>query len=334
VIPPANNQVDFLLIIDNSTSMSADQQKLAGQMKGFADKLASLNIDWQMCVTTTTFITYGDGSQYWGYSIPWVGYNPGGSSKYVLKPGLAGANLSSIFTSTIGGIGVNESAGDERGLKSAINHMLNGAPGRNIANSGDCYRSGSAVAMIVLSDEDERSVGGDASRIKTNWNESVGAPSYTYRPLEDQDLPQNVLATAKGLFGPNVRFSFNSIVVDNLTCEGIQDNTVWTDSTGRNVRSPSHVGQKYIDLSNLTNGGVGSICNASFQDNLNLFSQKLVNTIKSVTLECAPLNGAVTVKVDGVTKTQGTDYSLNGAELVFSTPLNQGVRLEMSYQCN
>ncbi|RYZ63845.1 MAG: hypothetical protein EOP09_16975 [Proteobacteria bacterium] len=255
-------------------------------------------------------------------------------SKFVLRPSDAGGNLNNIFNSTITAIGVNETAGDERGIKAAYNHMINGAPGNNVANSGGCYRSGAAISVIVLSDEDERSIGGDANRIKTAKGESVGAPSYTYRALEDEDMPANLLSMSKGLFGQSLRFSFNSIVVDNQQCETIQDNTVWTTSSGQNVTSASHIGSKYIEASNLTGGGVGSICNANFQDNLNLFTTKITNSLKNITLECAPApTSSLLVKVGGATAVRGTDYTVSGAALSFSQAVVQGTRIEMSYMC-
>lgn len=334
VVPPASNKVDFLLVIDNSTSMAADQQKLAAQMKGFADKLATLNIDWQMCLTTTTFTTFSNGAQYWGHSILWKDYNPATGSKYVLRPADAGTNLNTIFVNTIVAIGVNETAGDERGIKSTYNHLLNGAPGNNVANSGGCYRQDSAIAVIVLSDEDERSIGGDQTRIKTNKGESVAAPSFTYRPLEDQDLPQNLLSFSKGLFGQNLRFTFNSIVVDSLACETTQDATPWVNSLGQTVTSASHMGTKYIEMSNLTGGGVGSICSASFQNNLNLFTEKLTNTLKNITLECAPNPlSSLVVKVAGQTKMIGVDFNVSGAALSFVQAITQGTKIDISYTC-
>lgn len=334
VVPPASNKVDFLLVIDNSTSMAADQQKLAAQMKGFADKLATLNIDWQMCLTTTTFTTFANGAQYWGHSLLWKDYNPATGSKYVLRPMEAGANLNTIFVNTIAAIGVNETAGDERGIKSAYNHLLNGSPGNNIANSGNCYRKDSAIAVIVLSDEDERSIGGDQNRIKANKGESIAAPSFTYRPLEDQDLPQNLLSFAKGLFGQNLRFTFNSIVVDSLACENAQDSTPWVNSLGQTVTSASHMGLKYIEMSNLTAGGIGSICSASFQNNLNLFTEKLTNTLKNITLECAPSPlSSLVVKVADQAKTMGVDFNVSGAALSFVQPIAQGTKIDISYTC-
>ena len=333
VVPPASNKVDFLLVIDNSTSMAADQVKLASQMKGFAEKLATLNIDWQMCLTTTTFATYPNG-QFWGHSISWNGYTPSSGSKYVLRPAEAGSSLNSIFINTISAIGVNETAGDERGIKAAYNHLINGAPGNNVANSGGCYRSGAAISIILLSDEDERSVGGDSNRVKIAKGESVGSPNYTYRALEDQDLPSNLLSMSKGLFGQNLRLTFNSIIVESQSCETTQDNTVWTTNSGQSVTSASHMGTKYIEASNLTGGGISSICNANFQDNLNLFTQKITNSLKNITLECAPTPiTSLLVKIGGNTAVRNTDYSVSGAALSFTNAVVQGTRIEMSYMC-
>ncbi|MBC7371623.1 MAG: hypothetical protein H7326_08665, partial [Bdellovibrionaceae bacterium] len=105
-------------------------------------------------------------------------------------------------------------------------------------------------------------------------------------------------------------------------------------AAGQNVTSASHMGSKYIEASNLTGGGVSSICNANFQDNLNLFTQKITNSLKNITLECAPAPiSSLLVKVGGATAARGTDYSVSGAALSFTQAVVQGTRIEMSYMC-
>jgi hypothetical protein len=322
VVPANPNKVDILLVIDDSGSMKTDQLKLASKMSGFAAQLesASVPMDWQMCVTVTRDQLIS-GKYYWGASVNWVGYTPAsGTPQYVLKKGTSGLN--DIFTKTINAIGAGVAgSGDERGIKAAYHHFYNGEPG--VAGTSGCYRKDAAVAVIVISDEDERSVGGDCTRVKTAMNEDPA----TCRALETTDQPNTLLTQAKSVFGTNARFTFNSIVVTESTCEQTQDSTA--DEKGD--KAPSHIGNKYLEMSRLSNGGIGSICAADFSSNLNVFKDKIANSLSTLTLECAPVTGSLTVVINGVAT---TDYTLNGANLKFNSAVVEGKTVTMSYKCN
>jgi len=322
VVPANPNQVDILLIIDDSGSMKADQTKLANRLSGFASLLesASVPMDWQMCVTVTRD-QYTKGAYHWGASNFWEGYTPpGNTSPWVLKKGTSGLNT--IFTKTIDAIGAGVAgSGDERGLKAAYHHFYNGEPG--VIGTSGCYRKDAAVAVIVISDEDERSVAGDCSRLKSDMREDP----TSCKALQNEDLPATLLAQAKTIFGSSVRFTFNSIVVGDAACEHEQDTT--PDDSGN--RSPSHQGTKYLEMSHLTNGGVGSICAADYSANLNLFKDKILNSLSSLTLECTPLPGTLLVSVDG---TATNAYTLTGAVLNFSNAIAEGKTVSLTYKCN
>lgn len=324
VVPINANKVDILLVIDDSGSMKADQLKLASKLSGFAAQLESSSVpmDWQMCVTVTRSQQMGGtGPYYWGASIIWEGYTPPASvPAWVLKKGTTGLN--DIFTKTINAIGAGvPGSGDERGIKAAYHHFYNGEPGASGVSG--CYRKDAAVAVIVISDEDERSVGGNCNAIKTSMNEDPA----TCRALESEDQPSTLLTQAKSMFGSNVRFSFNSIVVADASCEQLQDTTA--DDKG--LLSPSHLGTKYLEISKLTNGGIGSICDNDFSANLNIFKDKIVNSLSSLTLECSPLAGSLSVAIDGVGT---TDYTLIGANLKFNNAVVEGKTVSMTYKCN
>lgn len=327
VVPVNSNNVDILLIIDDSGSMEVDQKKLAAKLSTFASMLenqAALPINWQMCVTVTRpQALAGRTGTFWGASINWVSYTPpAGTPQYVLKKGAT--NLNEIFKNTIDSIGSGvANSTDERGIKAAHKHFYNGDP--NASDGSGCYRKGASVAVVLISDEDERSVGGDASRVKRY------APLYedpsSYQPLESEDLPKTLLQQAQSIFGNNVRFTFNSIVVTTKACEDAQD----AEKDSRGQYGASHMGTKYIEMSNLTNGGVGSICDADYSSNLNLFKNKISNSLSSLTLECAPVANTLVVKVDG---TQTTAYTLTGANLKFNNAIVEGRLVEMVYYCN
>jgi len=327
VVPVTSNNVDILLVIDDSGSMEVDQKKLSSKLATFASLLenqAALPIDWQMCVTVTRpQAVAGRTGTFWGASVNWVGYAPpAGTPQYVLKKGAY--NLNDIFKNTITAIGAGvANSNDERGIKAAHKHFYNGDP--NASDGSGCYRKGASVAVVLISDEDERSVGGDASRVK-NYS-PLFESANSYQALETEDMPTTLLAQARSIFGQNVRFTFNSIVVSAKACEDTQD--AEKDSSG--AYGPSHMGTKYIEMSNLTGGGTGSICDADYSTSLNLFKDKISKSLSSLTLECSPVANSLTVRING---TQTLDYTLTGANLKFNNAVAEGKTIEVVYSCN
>lgn len=364
-VPPVNNQVDILLVVDNSSSMAIAQKQLGSQLNQFATTLSNLNIDWQMCMTVTTFSTIGGtcqpstclpnvdnpsgadlcytstcvgnactgncsgGTQYWGTSYPWQGYTPpAGATQYILKPGTS--NLANIFSSTVQAVGDTDlNTGDERGIKAAFNHFANAQA--NVANAGGCYRQGSSVAVIVLSNEDERSVGGNYGLL--NAKDSVQLAFYNPNganlALDSQESPAALVSQAANIFGSGTRFVFNSIVVEDATCQTQQDTT---PDPNTNLTSFSYLGNQYLATSALTNGGTGSICSSDFSNTMNVFAQQInqVNSMATFTLECAPVSGTLQVTVNGAASTA---YTVSGATLTFNPALVSGQTLGLTYNC-
>ncbi|MFM6928783.1 MAG: hypothetical protein ACKOX6_09970 [Bdellovibrio sp.] len=309
VVAYGNKQVDFLLVFDDSNSMLPDLQKLAAGLGSFVSSLESSNIDWQMCVTTTRSNTV-NGQPVWGISRDWVGYTPvGGAPSYLLKKGTP--NLDSIFTNTVNSLPIGGTgSSDERAIKASYNHFVD-APNNN------CYRAGAAVSVIIVSNEDERSVGGDPTKVKST--DATGS----YQPLEAEDMPANLLSMAHSRFGSDVRFTFNSIIVKpgDSACEANED---------ANASSPSHPGFVYAQMSNLTEGGIGNICDANFTDSLNTFKDKIVNSMSHLTLQCEPDPSTVKVNVNGK---KFTAFSVEKKTLKFKSPLIEGTALNLAFDC-
>ena len=230
----------------------------------------------------------------------------------MLKSGTA--NLDNIFKDTINSIGAGwTGTDDERGIKAAWWHLWNGDP-RYSGNSG-CYRTDAALSMILISDEDERSVGG------------LVADQYyanEFKVLESDDLPATLTGQVQDIFGTTKRFSFNSIIVkpDDNQCMALQD------SAG----SKSHYGRKYSEASTLTAGGIGSICAPDFSANLNYFTAAIQTSINSFPLECAPVGNKVTFKINSAVN-KNYVLTVNGMSATFNPGLPAGVRLDLSYKC-
>lgn len=300
VVAAANKQVDFLLVLDDSNSMLPELKKLSARLASFVSFLEASQIDWQICATTTRASNFGT-------YLSWKNYSPSaGTPAYVLKKG--GGDLNTIFTSTIDSITIGGGdSGDERAINSAY---------VSFKNLGPCYRSGAAVSVIAISDEDERSVGGDPTKVKTK--DAAGS----YQPLEAADLPLNLMARAQASFGAAVPFTFNSIIVKpgDKTCEAIQDQDT----------SPSHPGVLYSMLSGLTEGGVGSICDADYSSNLNTFKDKIVNSLSQVNLQCEPVSGTLKVWVNHVLV---SNFKTDKKVLKFAKALLEGTRIDLTYEC-
>lgn len=308
VVAYGNKQVDFLFVLDDSNSMLPELKKLAARLSAFVSSLDASNIDWQMCLTTTRGLSSG-GPLTYGTPYDWNAYTPtGGVPRYLLKRGTA--NLNTIFTSTIDTLAIGGgSSGDERAIKAAQDHFMT-------AGSHNCYRPGAAISVIVISDEDERSVGGVASRVKSN-----DAPNVL-QPMEIDDQPKNLVAKSKSIFGEDVRFTFSSIIVKpgDSTCEAEQDKDA----------SPSHPGYVYEEMSKLTDGGVGSICDADYSANLNTFKDKIVNSLSHLTLECQPIPESLKVSIDGLTI---SNYKVDKNILKFTYALIEGTKIDLKYDC-
>ncbi len=314
VVAYGNKQVDFLIVFDDSNSMLPDLQKLAASLGSFVTSLESSNIDWQMCMTTTRTLTVA-GSPVMGTSYNWVGYSPSaGTTAHLLKKGTA--NLDNIFVNTVNALTIGGAgSGDERGIKATYEHFKSGALS-NTFGSG-CYRPGAAVSVIIVSNEDERSVGGDQSKVKPTDADG------SYQPLEAEDLPINLVTQAQSSFGSDVRFTFNSIIVKpgDSVCEAQQD------ASGT---SPSHPGAIYTQASNMTEGGIGSICDANFANSLNTFKDKIVNSMSHLTLQCEP--DPATVKVS-INTQDFTQFTVEKNILKFQTPLIEGTKIDLKFDC-
>lgn len=307
VVGPSNKAVDFLLVLDDSNSMLPELTKLSQKLASFVSSLEASNISWQMCLTTTRGISSG-GTVSYGHTYNWNNHNPTGGSPAVLTAGTP--NLNSIFTNTIQNLLIGGGvSGDERGTKALIDHVRK-------ASSNNCYRANAALSVILVSDEDVRSIGGDTSKIKP------GDATASYQPLEDDDMPDTVISEVQRLRGSDIPFTFSSIIVKpgDITCEAEQD----VDA------SPSHPGYLYQELSLKTDSGVGSICDADYSNSLKAFKDKIVNSLSQMILVCTPIDKKINVSINGsITK----NFKLDKNILKFSSSIPEGTRIDLSYRC-
>ena len=302
LLDPANNKLDIILVIDNSGSMKDDSAKLASRLEGFIQNLSSSAIDWQACITTT------DVGSTSGKSLKWKT----GAGKLVLNK--SDGNLSTVFADTIASFFTSGGGGDERGVYALSRNL------EYISSSG-CYRDGSLVSTIILSDEDERSVGGD----KAFYQFLVDAKLLSqtdlnnqHKDLTDEDLPANYIADFRAKL-PNNRVIANSIVVPTGDMSCIQSQL---------ASSASFYGRIYEQLSQLTGGAVGSICANDYSATLDDFADTIKQAFAKVELDCTPANPVNVALVSGTAPT----WNLSNKTMNISNIVEQ-TELLIKYQC-
>lgn len=291
-VESTSNQLDILIVMDDSGSMAADNRKLANRLQSFANDLQTrCNItDWQMCITTT------DVDYYEGRAIMWQQHN-----HHILKSGTP--NLHNIFTKTVEWIGHGWSS-DEQAIKA-----VNLAVQQN--NRSGCFRPHAALSVIIISDEDERSVGGNRS-----------LSELQYKPLGNLNYPSSVPSTIKSHLGQNKKFNVNSIIVKDSQCKATQD--------AQGAGATSFYGTKYQELSNLTGGGVASICSADYTDHLKLFANKIVYTVSKVPLQCRPV---FTPQVTVTPTPPNQTFNVVDRDLIFTPVIKGPASITGSYCC-
>lgn len=289
-VPASTNQLDVLLVVDDSGSMAQDNARLAAKLGGFVNRLNNSNIDWQMCVTTT------DVDYFQGRPLEWKGSNSGG---HILKK--TSGSLSSIFRDTMAWIGSGFSS-DEQAIK-AINLSLKDN------NRSNCYRQNAGLAVIIISDEDERSVGGFEA-----------LHPLQYKPLGILNKPATVTKTLKEVFGTGKRFTVHPIIVKDSHCKAQQD------AQGE----MSFYGTKYQKLYERNGGSLHSICEPDFSIALNQCHTSIVASLGTVKLNCVPTENP-SVMVNGSNYSGNT--SLVGDELIFNPVVNGPATITGSYCC-
>jgi hypothetical protein len=291
-VTPALNSVDVILILDDSSSMKEDQAKLASRMSGLISDLDALKIDYQVCLTTT------DISYYKGGPIKWKTIN-----SYIMNK--ATANKNSIFVTTIDSLGAEWSS-DEQGIKAQYLMI------KDFKASG-CIREKATLTTILVSDENERSVGGNQS-----WSSSQ------YKPLTAENYPDTLINFVKSTYNTSTfkkPFIYNSIIVKpgDTACEAKQDAQ----------SSPSFFGTLYAELSSKTGGHIGSICDTDYSNSLKIIKDRTVNSMPGITLQCTPIDTPVVVFDQPIT----ASIQVTGNTMKFTPALPEGVKVTVTYTC-
>ncbi len=310
--------VDILIVNDNSGSMSTNQRKMANAFSGFLSQLS--NLQYRIAMTTTDIsdgVAIGKG----GTGTP-GNKNPLNASRVqdgrladfqvgdkIFNPSEDADDSEPNFLNAIerdetstcdtGGY-VNCPSSDERGIFAARLAIEK--------NEGSWIRPTAHMAVIVLSDEDER-----------------GKPDATVYKLDPYDRWENLMTSFKTSF-PAKTMSVHPIVVKDATCEAQE-----TDAANfiRGV-----IGTQYLNWSGSVGGKSGSICDSNFSTNLSQIATYVQNQSVSLPFNCRSIGDAYTVTFSpqpASAPTTSADWTQ--MKLLINGVVPPNTTVTLSYEC-
>ncbi|MBX7231729.1 MAG: hypothetical protein K1X29_06550 [Bdellovibrionales bacterium] len=306
--------VDILIVDDNSGSMYTEQTEMANRFPGFLDSLSRL--DYQLAIITTDvtnnagqFISFPNGLKYIGNNsrvIDAKHYNNISQFQQTIK-------RPETFTCDTSGY-TQCPSGDERGI-----YALNKAISRT--DQSGFFRFSNHLAVIILSDEDERSNGGQIQ-------------GY---PIEELDLPKTFANNIKTYLGDTKTVSVHSIIIKP------NDSSCFSQQNSQN-RVKGEYGNYYAALSqpsfdiksggNILDGTLGSICSSNYTNELGNIANHVGNNVKTLALPCQPIDKLVDITFDPAPNYPVT-YSVDDYQrLTFNQYIAPGTELKIELHCN
>lgn len=319
-------KVDILIVNDNSASMSFEQARLAPRFRNFIAELDNQKIDYRIAMTTTDVSgSRGGNLIYYKEGTPYI--TPAHTDRMSLfdntiqRPETLacekfiakwirdrGGDVNSINSSEYSTkYSQNCPSWDERGVYAANMVVKN--------NPSSFIRNDAHLAVIFLSDEDERSG-------------LYGENGYV---LDQMDQPNYLITNVKNSLGADKfnSLSVHSIVVKDNACLTQQNSQAldgYAPTTGLVTGS---IGNVYLSFATAGWGVAADICSSDYTSQLGQIRSKITDRIKDIMLNCAnPSDLIVTVSGTPV------GYYLDGKTLRFNQYLSPGTSVNLSYKCD
>jgi hypothetical protein len=253
-----DQKIDILVVIDNSGSMGADQEKIGMRFNNFISSLANKN--WQIGITTTAV----EGGS---YSTNGELLDLTGASGAIITP--TTPNAQDVFYQTVVRDESNGCSGCLTGSEQPMKAIKMALEKKDTANA-NFFRQGADFAALILSDEDEQS----------------NRPTTATAPID-------VLNTFRNAFGTSKRFTAHSFVIKpgDTSCLATQTSQLSDGNT-------SYYGSAAAELSQLTGGKLQSICDEDFGQSLNEVSANLLTLITRIDLKESPKPGTTIIELD------------------------------------
>ena len=236
-----SNSIDILIVVDDSSSMAPEQEKFGSALADLLENLKNSYDDVRACIITTDYNYYN------GAPIRWALKEGGTFVDQSVLLDWSADSIRRVVSDTIERLG-SEWGSDEQAIRSTAELV------RSHSQFG-CIRQRGLLFVIVLSDEDERSTGGNSS-----------LSNAQFKPFEEFNYPENLVALFRRVL-PEKQLIWNSIVVvpGDKQCESQQDAQI----------SPSFPGVTYAKLSRMTGGYIGSICEPDFSRHIIRFIEDI-----------------------------------------------------------
>jgi hypothetical protein len=303
-----NNQLDILWVVDNSGSMAPIQANMTTNFQNFISNFETKGYDYRMAVTSTD--AYKANKSFTQYSAANSGLSlfldgaPGSaqSGTFIIIP--TTPNLDATFV-TNATTGINGS-GDERAFSSMMTTMA------NTANPA-FLRTSSFFAVIIISDEDDFSSYG---RAEQSWgNNSALDHCYVNKAMDTIATTAysgaNHVSTCVGQTPPDTVASYES-ALDTLT-QTTGTTRRWNVSTisvldsacqlahsqANSESSVSIQGQRYVQISQDSQGIQGSLCDTSYATSLTSIASQIATLSTQFFLTKIPQVSTIVVTVNG-----------------------------------
>ncbi len=284
-------KVDILFVDDNSVSMETEQAALGSKFPSFVAELTGL--DWQAGITTTDCSTGP-----WGICGSLL--NMTGTPSYILSPNVTG--FDQVFNMTIQRPETPGCAAQGQcpsGLEEAMKAASTAIDKRNTNNAG-FFRNDAALAIVVLTDEDEQSDG----------------------TLPTATKPQAVVNKVVAAFGPNKKFKSYAITILPGDAACLKQQQDQQNGIG-------FYGTYAVELARLTGGQAVSICAPDYSVTLRQIGQDLRKLTQAVSLSRTPIPSTVQVTF---TPAQNITWTVSGNTILFSRAVSAGTKIDVYYE--
>lgn len=278
-------KVDILFIVDNSFSMIDNQRKLGDRLENFVTSLGQ--IDWQIGVTTTDMSSGPYGLK--GSLAPFKNLGTNVLTKDAPNF-LAEFKNTIVREESVSCGGSTCPSSDERPIEALANAIAK----KDSANAG-FFRAAADLAVIVLSDEDERSKGG------------AGAMS-----------PVVALQTFAAAFGDKKSLTGYGLLVQP------------GDSSCKSKQGLDAAYGTFVSLlAQLTGGVIGSICNTDYSQTLQSIGKKIREVSVAFELKQSPNESTVQLTITPFDAS--LKWNVTGKTVKFNKAPKKGTKIKISY---
>ncbi|MDZ4660977.1 MAG: hypothetical protein SGJ18_05085 [Pseudomonadota bacterium] len=287
-IATANGKVDILFVDDNSSSMEVEQRELGRRFPSLISGLQS--VDWQIGITNTDCSTGPFGIC--GSLLSLTGAD--GKILTAATPNAAQVFGNTIYRPETDGC---QARGDcpssnEQALLASMTAM-----DKRTSDNAGFIRNDSDLAIVVLSDEDEKS----------------NAPPSATTTAQAQAHFKNIWPSGKKLsvYGIIIQPGDSACLNSQVSQGGF-----------------AFYGTRVAEWSQLTGGITGSICSTDYSSVVEQIGRQVNTVVNSVELARTPIASSVNVVF---TPNQTITWTVQGNRVLFSQPPAAGTRIEVWY---